>query len=136
MNLAGIFIIIIFYFLICKLLKNSKYNEKKYIENIENSLFQEEDINSIEKIYNNLNNLSYRHIKVENFKKTLLYFFTIIICLFLSSFQEEISINFVFFYFFIFIYVIKNLEIILNFQDNIDSLNFYKSLYYYYSRKN
>lgn len=107
---------------------------KNYIENCENNLFLSENEENALSNFKVLNDEVYKFITLNNLKKFLLILIIIVGCLFLCSFEKEISLNYLLFHFFAIYYISSNFDKILDFNKNYEELNYLKSIYYYYSK--
>lgn len=107
---------------------------KNYIENCENNLFLSENEENALSNFKVLNDEVYKFITLNNLKKFLLILIIIVGCLFLCSFEKEISLNYLLFHVFAIYYISSNFDKILDFNKNYEELNYLKSIYYYYSK--
>lgn len=107
---------------------------KNYIENCENNLFLSENEENALSNFKVLNDEVYKFITLNNLKKFLLILIIIVGCLFLCSFEKEISLNYLLFHVFAIYYISSNFDKILDFNKNYEELNYLKSTYYYYSK--
>lgn len=134
LNLISVGILILF-LLILKLftnnfLKNKSIElEKKEINLKKKNLTDEETKNLILEI----DNSTYDIAKFESLKKYIIIFLIIVLTLFLAALQNQVTLNFILFDFFIYLYISENLQKIIDYDKNIDELNYYKSLFFYYS---
>ena len=121
---------------VCLLLIQNKFfntNVNK-ISNLENNFFMSKNKEDSYKIYERINDATYKYLNITNLKKCVIYLLIIVLCFFLSSFSGNISLNFILFHFFIFILISENLEKIMLYKSQIDEQNYLKSYYYYYSK--
>lgn len=107
---------------------------KNYIENCENHLFLSENEENALSNFKVLNDEVYKFITLNNLKKFLLILIIIVGCLFLCSFEKEISLNYLLFHVFAIYYISSNFDKILDFNKNYEELNYLKSIYFYYSK--
>ena len=107
---------------------------KNYIENCENNLFLSENEENALSNFKVLNDEVYKFITLNNLKNFLLILIIIVGCLFLCSFEKEISLNYLLFHVFAIYYISSNFDKILDFNKNYEELNYLKSTYYYYSK--
>lgn len=123
-------LLLILKFVGCHFLKNKELEIEK-----KEKLLKDEKINNLtsKNLIIEINNLSYELTKFESLKKYIIIFVIIITTLFLASLENQINLNFILFYFFAFIFISENLQKIINYDKNIDDLNYYKSLFFYYS---
>lgn len=125
------FILQIAFFLFEKLKFRRKLN---YLEVLEKRLtnYSNENVDDFKINMTKLNEETYKCVSYYNFKKYLLIFVTIILCLIYQGFIGEISLNFMLFHFFIYIYLQENFDKILNVNKIINDIKYYKCLYLYY----
>ena len=124
---------VLFVQLLFKLICSSYLDyKKKYIENCENNLFLSENEENALGNFKILNDEVYKFISLNNLKKYILLLIIIITCLFLCSFEKEISLNYLLFHVFAFYYISTNFDKVLDFNKNNEELNYLKSTYYYY----
>ena len=120
---------------IFKKIDNKFYKTKKNnLENIENKLLSNSNINGDE--FKNevkaLNSQSYECISYNNFKRYFLIFLTICLSLIYIGFTGFISINYMFFHFFIFVFLQEQFEKIIEIDNDIENIKYYKCLYFYH----
>ena len=125
------FVLQIAFFLFEKLKFRRKLN---YLEVLEKRLtnYSNENVDDFKINMTKLNEETYKCVSYYNFKKYLLIFVTIILCLIYQGFIGEISLNFMLFHFFIYIYLQENFDKILNVNKIINDIKYYKCLYLYY----
>ena len=126
---------ILFIQIVIKLISSNYLSHKRnYIENCEFNLFYAGNKDNALDNFKILNDEVYRYATLNNVKKYLITLIIIIACLFLSSFEEEISLNFVLFHIFSFYFISTNFDKILEYNKNKEELDYLKSTYYYYSK--
>lgn len=134
LSLIIAFFVLFFQFLL-KVISSSYLDYRKnYIENCENNLFLSENEENALSNFKVLNDEVYKFITLNNLKKFLLILIIIVGCLFLCSFEKEISLNYLLFHVFAIYYISSNFDKILDFNKNYEELNYLKSTYYYYSK--
>lgn len=106
--------------------------KKNNLERYEYDLFNSNEENMLTN-FNRLNDEVYKFVNLNNLKKYFLIFTMIVLSMILSSFDGSISLNFVLFHTFAFSYIISNFEKILNYKNNEEELNYYKSYYFFAS---
>ena len=127
--------IVLFIQLLFKIVSSSYLDYKKnYIENCESNLFLSENEETAMENFKILNEEVYKFLTLNNLKKYILILIIIIACLFLCSFEKEISLNYLLFHVFALYYISTNFDKVLDFNKNYEELNYLKSTYYYYSK--
>lgn len=80
-----------------------------------------------------IQNKTYKYVNLENIKTYITGFIAVILCLFYSSLNDTVSINFLLFHLFLYLTLVKNMSKIFEIIRHVDDYKYYLCLYRFYS---